>query len=236
MLLAAGLGTRLRPLTDNTPKPLINVGGEPMILRTLRLLKQAGIHNVVINTHYLGHLIETTVRAHNPGLTIHFSYEPELLETGGGLKKALPLLGTEPFLVTNSDAVWLEDVHPLLNPLMAAFNLAKHDALMAVVPTKRTAEFKPEGGDFVFDRRGKKLKRPPRGQRGAANVVYAGVHVTHPAFIAFEPAEKFSLVRPWDAAAAQGRLHGFFYDAPWVDMGTHTGLMRARTLISPQRA
>lgn len=236
MLLAAGLGSRLRPLTDNTPKPLINVGGQPMIVRTLRLLKQAGLKRVVINTHYLPKLIRDTVRAHNPGLEIHFSHEEELLETGGGIKRALPLLGSAPFLVVNSDAVWLEDAKPLLRPLMQAFDIKKHDALMAVVPTVRTQSFRPEGGDFVFDSRSKKLKRRAPKKRKDADVVYAGVHVTHPDFIAFETAEKFSLVRSWQDAEAQGRLQGFLYDAPWVDMGTHTGLHHARELAGLQRA
>ncbi|HEX2859865.1 MAG TPA: nucleotidyltransferase family protein [Alphaproteobacteria bacterium] len=237
MLLAAGLGTRLRPLTDNTPKPLINVGGTPMLIRSLRLLKQAGLKRVVVNTHYLPRLIEDAIKTFEvPGLTIHLSYEPELLETGGGIKKALPLLGAKPFLVVNSDAVWLESAHPLLNPLMDSFNIKKHDVLMAVVPTTRTSEFRPEGGDYIFDPKTKKLQRPAPKKRGAAGVVYSGIHVTHPDFISFETADKFSLVRPWQAAEAEGRLQGHLYDAPWVDMGSHTGLHYARELASLQKA
>jgi MurNAc alpha-1-phosphate uridylyltransferase len=237
MLLAAGLGTRLRPLTDNTPKPLINVGGTPMLIRSLRLMKQAGIQRVVINTHYLPRLIEQALKTFEvPGVQIHLSYEPELLETGGGIKKALPLLGSGPFLVVNSDAVWLEDAHPLLRPLMAGFNIKKHDVLMAVVPTARAKDFRLEGGDYIFDAKTKKLKRPAPKKRDAADVVYSGIHITHPDFIAFEEAEKFSLVRPWQAAEAEGRLCGMLYDAPWVDMGSHTGLHYARELASLQKA
>lgn len=230
MILAAGMGSRLRPLTDDVPKPLINVGGQPVILRALASLKMAGIKRVVINTHYLGSMVERTVKANPMGLTIHFSREETLLETGGGIKKALPFLGEKPFLVVNSDAVWDEARHPLLNDLMGSFNIKKHDVLMSVVPTKTTEDFRPEGGDFAFDKRTKKLKRPKT--RAETDVVYTGIHVTHPAFIAFEPAEKFSLVMPWKIAESEGRLHGCLYKHAWVDMGTHTGLEYARQLAA----
>lgn len=229
MILAAGMGSRLRPLTDLAPKPLINVGGQPVILRALAAVKAAGIERVVINTHYLGRMVESTVRANSMGLKVVFSHEEQLLETGGGIKKALPLLGDKPFLVVNSDAVWREDAEPLLRPLMKAFNPAKHDALMAVVPLETVAAFRDDG-DFIFTARSKKLTRPPARQKDKANVVFAGVHVTHPAFIVHEKAERFSLVKPWDEAAAEGRLHGYLYKGPWVDMGTHTGLECARQL------
>lgn len=238
MILAAGLGSRLRPLTDNTPKPLINVGGQPVILRAMQSLKLAGITKVVINTHYLATLVEQTVRANNQGLTVYFSREETLLETGGGIKKALPLLGKNPFVVVNSDAVWREGEVPLLRPLLKAFDQRKHDALLAVVETASTKSFRDEGGDFVFDAKTKLLSRPKDfgKNRKKCNMVFTGIHVTHPDFIAFEKDEKFSLIRPWNAAMAEGRLHGFAYDAPWVDMGTHTGLQVARELVSRQKA
>lgn len=234
MILAAGMGSRLRPLTDDTPKPLINVGGQPVILRAMAALKLAGIKRVVINTHYLGSMIEATVKANPMGLTVHFSREETLLETGGGIKKALPWLGEQPFVVVNSDAVWNEAEVPLLRPLMTTFNAKKHDALMAVVPTRATRDFRMEGGDFSFDAKTKRLRKPR--DRKLADVVYAGIHVTHPAFIAFEAAERFSLVKPWGEAEAEGRLHGCLYKGPWVDMGTHTGLLYARDLASKSKA
>lgn len=232
MLLAAGMGSRLRPLTDNVPKPLINVGGQPVILRALASLKMAGIKRVVINTHYLGSMVENTVKANSMGLTIHFSREETLLETGGGIKKALPWLGEKPFVVVNSDAVWDEAKHPLLRDLMDGFNIKKHDVLMNVVTTKSTEAFRPEGGDFAFDKRTKRLKFVAPKDRAKADVVYTGIHITHPAFIAFEPAEKFSLLMPWKIAESEGRLHGCLYKGPWVDMGTHTGLEYARQLAA----
>ncbi len=234
MILAAGMGSRLRPLTDDTPKPLINVGGKPVILRALEAIRKAGIQRVVINTHYLPHLVERTVAANTMGVHVIFSREENLLETGGGIKKALPLLGDAPFLVVNSDAVWNEDENPLLRNLMSAFSTKKHDALLAVVPVARTKDFRPEGPDFMLDKKTKhlafianKMKHKP----SKNDVVYAGVHVTHPAFVAHESAYAFSLVKPWRMAASVGRLHGFNYDAPWADMGTHTGLHYAREMV-----
>jgi MurNAc alpha-1-phosphate uridylyltransferase len=241
MLLAAGLGSRLRPLTDATPKPLINVGGTPVILRSLVAIHRAGVQRVVINTHYHARMVEDTVRAHAPtlcpGLQVLFSREETLLETGGGIKKALPLLGENPFLVVNADAVWLEETTPILHTLITEFNAKKHDVLMGVVPTKNTREFRPEGGDLTFNPRTKHLTFPANVQDRLthADAVYMGIHITHPAFIAFEQAERFSLSQPWREAAAQGRLHGHMYKAAWVDMGTHTGLAIARRLLSPQK-
>lgn len=231
MVLAAGVGSRLRPLTDETPKPLINVGGQPVILRTLGMLAAVGIERVVINTHYMAPMLERAVmaglgKAAPAGLAVHFSREETLMETGGGIKKALPLLGDKPFLVVNSDAVWREDV-PLLRPLMEAFNMAKHDALLAVIPKATAKEFQPLG-DFKFEKRGGKLVR--NGKRELYNVIYAGVHVTHPGLFAAAGNGPFSLNVVWKDARERGRLQGFLYEGAWADMGTHTGLAVARKL------
>lgn len=229
MVLAAGLGSRLKPLTDEMPKPLINVGGEPMILRILKTLRRAGVVRVVINTHHFAAMLESVVRANVPaGMTVFFSREEELLETGGGIRKALKYLGEKPFYVVNSDAVWWEEKYPLLEPLAAAFDRSKHDALLAVVPLARVKDFQPLG-DFTFDAKSKKLGR--KGVRAGWNVVYGSVHVMHPDFIAREPLERFGLIRLWEPALAEGRLHGFLYDAPWVEIGTHVGLHLARERV-----
>lgn len=230
MVLAAGFGTRLRPLTDNMPKPLVNVGGKPIILRTLHMLAEAGIERVVINTHYLAPMLEMAVKAGAPaGMAVHFSYEPELLETGGGIKKALPLLGEAPFLVVNSDAVWLDDVKPLLKPLMKAFDAEKHDVLLAVVPTTETKDFQPMG-DFKLDKKSKKLGR--KGKRETWDVVYSGVHITKPGVIMHEASDKFSLNVVWEAVREAGRMHGFLYNGRWREIGSHQGLELARALVA----
>ncbi|NBV54832.1 MAG: nucleotidyltransferase family protein [Proteobacteria bacterium] len=229
MVLAAGMGSRLRPLTDEMPKPLINIGGEPIIVRTLKALRRAGVVKVVMNTHHFATMLEATVRANTPaGMTVIFSREEELLETGGGIRKALKYLGEKPFFVVNSDAVWWEEKYPLLEPLAAAFDQNKHDALLAVVPINKVKEFQPLG-DFKFDKRSKKLKRNEKREKW--DVVYGSVHVMHPSFIAAETLEKFGLIRIWEPAMAEGRLHGFLYDFPWVEIGTHTGLHLAREMV-----
>ncbi|MBI1308423.1 MAG: NTP transferase domain-containing protein [Proteobacteria bacterium] len=230
MILAAGMGTRLRPLTDNTPKPLIEVGGEPVIGRMMRLLHGAGIGRVVINTHYMAEALREGVLACAPaGLEVLFSHEEVLLETGGGLKKALPLLGEAPFLVVNSDEVWCEDKAPFLKGLMEAFDPASHDALLTVVPKARTESYQPLG-DFQMGN-DKRLSRG--GAREGWDFVYVGVHVTHPAFIASEQGQAFGLMRIWEPAMQEGRLHGYLYDNDWADMGTHAGLHHARELVVP---
>ncbi len=230
MVLAAGLGSRLRPLTDTMPKPLINVGGKPAILRTLDMLAAAGITHVVINTHHFAHMLETAVRAGAPrGMTIHFSFEDEPLETGGGLKKALPLLGDDPILVVNSDAVWLDEVKPLLKPLINAFDGEAHDALLAVVSKKETKDFLPLG-DFKFDKKTKQLNRVP--PRDKWDVVYAGVHVTKPGLFMGIAETKFSLNVVWDDLRAVHRLHGWLYTGGWRETGTHRGLELARAFVA----
>ena len=231
MVLAAGVGSRLRPLTDTMPKPLVNVGGKPVVIRTLEMLADAGIRHVVMNTHYLAPLLESAVRAATPaGMTVHFSHEETLLETGGGIKRALPLLGDGPFVVVNSDAVWLEEVKPLLKPLMAAFDPAQHDTLLAVVSTKDTKDFLPLG-DFKFEKKTKQLSRTP--PRETWDVVYAGVNVTTPAlFMAPTLPERFSLNLIWDDLRAVKRLHGWLYTGGWREIGTHQGLELARAYVT----
>lgn len=242
MVLAAGKGSRLRPLTDTTPKPLVNVAGKPVLLRTLDALHAAGIQRVVINVHHLGQMIETAVKAHAVGMSrkeggyfkeIHFSVEDTLLETGGGVKKALPLLGESPFLVVNSDAVWNEDTmtggRPLLKPLMAAFNPKAHDALLAVVPQAR-AERRVDHGDFFYNPLNNVLTRPD--DFALRNVMYAGIHVTTPALVMSEAAEAFSLNVVWDNVIGKNRLHGWVYDARWIEMDTLEGLEKLRAVMS----
>jgi MurNAc alpha-1-phosphate uridylyltransferase len=243
MVLAAGKGTRLRPLTDTTPKPLVNIAGKPALMRTLDHLLEAGIQRVVINTHYLAPMVEDAVRTYvakrsrdgQPNFReYHFSREETLLETGGGIKKALPLLGDEPFLVVNSDAVWREDPmqggKPLLKPLMAAFNPAMHDALLTVIPVGRVDTRTVSHGDFALNPVTGVLTRPD--DVSLRNVVYSGVHITKPALPMSVEEEAFSLNIPWDAAIAKGRLHGWVYNARWIEMNTMEGLEGLRAMFA----
>ncbi len=228
MILAAGLGTRLKPLTDKVPKPLVKVNNQPVLLRTLSLLENIGIEKVVINLHFKAEKIKKTVINAGFSLDICFSQEAELLETGGGIKQALPLLEDEPFLVINSDAVWLEEKEPLLKNLINHFNISKMDALLALVPQQKTASFRQQQGDFAQEKSGH-IFWPQN--RNDATYVYTGIHITHPSFIAFEDETHFSVVKPWREAAIQKRLHGFIYKGDWVDMGNHAGLLEAQNLL-----
>jgi MurNAc alpha-1-phosphate uridylyltransferase len=234
MVLAAGLGTRLRPLTETCPKPLIPVQGVPMIFRTLQAVAGSGVRRAVINTHHYAERLQAELTAaRGQGqfgtLEIIFSHEPTLLETGGGIKHALPLLGEGPILVLNSDAVWDEARTPLLAPLLAAWqHQPPHaQALLALVSTQRTQAFQPHG-DFLLEEDGT-LNRD--GDREHFGHIYAGVHVTETPKINALGLEKFSLNLVWEAMRAEHGLKGWVYEAPWCEMGTPAGLARAQQLL-----
>lgn len=235
MVLAAGLGTRLRPLTETCPKPLIEVNGQPMVFRILQTLARNGLQRAVVNTHHFAERMEAEILAAQAQgmfgeLEILFSREDELLETGGGLKKALPMLQSETVMVVNSDAIWDDVKAPLIAPLMDAWQHQPNhaQALLAVVPTTRTQAFQPQG-DFLLEEGGT-LNRD--GERDTFGHVYAGVHITEVEKIAAFGMAKFSLNLIWEAMRAEHGLRGFAYDAPWCEMGTMAGLERARALLS----
>lgn len=232
-VLAAGKGTRLKPLTDTTPKPLVPVGGRPAILRLLQQLEDAGVQEVVINLHYMSNQLERAIglaqlSGYFPELTIHFSYEPELLETGGGLKHALPLLGEGPFYVINSDCVWLEDHYPLLPGLAENFDESFMKTLLAVVPTGIAKAFR-QTGDFDMSPAGA-LRFSA--QKEFAPYIYCGVHVATAAIVEDWPEDIFSLAKPWKELAKAGTLQGWVYRGPWADMGTPQGLKVANQILN----
>ena len=234
-VLAAGKGTRLKPLTDTCPKPLISVAGQPALLRILHQLEEAGVEEVVINLQYLGDQIEHAIwMAQMAGqlqrLNIQFSYEADLLETGGGLKHALPLLPDGPFYVINSDAIWDELHAPVLPQLAAQFDENLMTTLLAVVPTESIGAFR-QGGDFNMSPAG--LLRFAT-DKATAPYVYCGIHVTTPDVVEDWPLEAFSLAMPWRDLAKEGRLHGSLYTGRWADMGTPAGLEAAHTIAAAQ--
>jgi MurNAc alpha-1-phosphate uridylyltransferase len=235
MVLAAGMGTRLRPLTETKPKPLIPVRDVPMIFRALQAVAGAGIKRAVVNTHHFAEMLQTEILRAQRGelfgnLEIIFSHEAVLLETGGGIKHALPRLGEGPILVVNSDAVWDEKNAPLLAPLCAAWaHQPPHaQALLAVVSTARTQAFQPQG-DFLLEEDGT-LNRD--GDRATFGHIYAGAHITETEKIAALGLEKFSLNMVWEAMRAEHGLKGWVYNAPWCEMGTLDGLWRAEELLN----
>ena len=215
MVLAAGLGQRMRPLTDKMPKPLVKVLGEPMLDTILDRLQAHGIEKVVVNTHYLGEMIEAHLKDRKRP-KIALSPESDLLETGGGVNKALPLLGDEPFFVLNGDVCWLDGLTPALARLATIWNDAEMDALLLLHPT--CSAFGYEGiGDYLMDPVGR-LRR--RQERQIAPFIYAGIQILHPRLFADAPEGSFSLNKLYDKAQQAERLWGLRHDGEWYHVGT----------------
>jgi len=217
MVLAAGLGLRMRPITDRMPKPLVPVAGRAMLDRVLDHLDAAGVTASVVNLHYKGGMIRAHLR-NRPGIA--FSEEEALLETGGGVTKALPLLGDAPFYVVNSDIVWLNGPLPALHRLAAAWDDAAMDGLLLLQRTASASGY-DGAGDFFLDPLGVPRRRR---EREVAPLLFAGVQILHPRLFAESPAGAFSLNRLYDRALATGRLRGIVHDGEWFHVGTPAAL------------
>jgi MurNAc alpha-1-phosphate uridylyltransferase len=231
MVLAAGLGERMRPLTNDTPKPLLEVGGRALIDWTLDRFAQSGLAPVVVNSHYKAEML----RAHLAGRTdldIRISHEPERLETGGGVVKALPFFDDEPFYVANSDSVWLDGPTPALDRLAAAWRPEAMDALLLLMASPRS-ELYDGPGDFMMDPDGRLTFRP---ERRIAPYVYAGLHIASPRLFADAPAGAFRLTQLWRRAAENGRLFGLVHDGVWFHVGTPDALMAADSQLDARNA
>lgn len=217
MVLAAGLGKRMRPLTATRPKPLIQVAGRTLLDRALDRIEAAGIGQAVVNVHYFADQVEAALAARTGPLRISVSDERDcLLETGGGVRKALPLLGEGPLLIANSDNLWIDGSSDTLRLLASLWNPEIMDALLLMVPLARAHGYEGRG-DFHMDPAG--VLRPRQGAR-VAPYVYSGVQILDPRLLADEPVEPFSLWRAWDKALAQGRLHGAVHQGLWFHVGT----------------
>lgn len=215
MVLAAGLGTRMRPLTLDRPKALVTVGGRALIDHMLDRLAAAGVERVVVNVHAFADQLEAHLAARRD-LEIAISDErSELLETGGGLKAARPLLGDEPILVANIDSIWTEPTGPALDRLIAAWDPARMDDLLLLVPLERSLGF--EGpGDFFRAGDGRLVHR---GEASRAPLAYVGVHLMTPRLIDAWPAGRHSIFGHWLDLAARGRIHGVVMDGSWMHVG-----------------
>lgn len=226
MLLAAGLGTRMRPLTDRLPKALVPVQGKPLIDWALERLERAGVSQIVVNLHHLPDQLEAHVRKRWKG-GLAFSPEPTLLETGGGIRQALPLLGEAPFYAINTDTIWLDGQIPALERLARQFDPERMDALLLCVPTVVAVGY--EGaGDFLLAPDGRVSRRPPR---EVAPFVYGGLQLLHPRLFADAPEGRFSMNLLWDRAIAAGRLHGLRHDAEWFEVGRPQAIGQAEHLL-----
>ncbi|MES2983771.1 MAG: nucleotidyltransferase family protein [Pseudomonadota bacterium] len=226
IILAAGLGTRMRPLTNSMPKPLIPVAGKPLIDWCLDWLCDAGIDSVVINTSYLAEQLE----AHLVGEpSVRFSREEGgPLETGGGIAKALPLLGDAPFLALNSDAIFPPmPIHPI-HTLQQAWR-DDVDFLMLLVPIAQAIGWDGARGDFIMDEQGR-IRRPRDGE--AAPYIFTGVEIIHPRVFAGCPQGAFSLSTLWkrsqEADGWHSRIRAVVHDGPWLNVGDLAGLEKAQ--------
>jgi N-acetyl-alpha-D-muramate 1-phosphate uridylyltransferase len=226
MVLAAGLGLRMRPLTEKTPKPLIPVAGRCMLDRALDHLAAMGVMSRVVNAHYLAQQIadhmDARQRDEGPTVNIAVSQEADLLDTGGGVVKALPLLGSAPFFVINGDIIWRDGPEPALRRLAASWNDSAMDALLLVHP-RETAIGYDGPGDFNLAADGRLARR----SGASAPFVFTGVQILSPRLLDGAPSGAFSLNQLYDRAAAAGRLHGLVHTGHWFHIGTPDGLRLA---------
>ena len=214
MVLAAGLGTRMRPLTDDRPKALVELGGRALIDHVLDRLAEAGVARAVVNVHWFadrleGHLVDRQ----RPAITIS-DERAELLETGGGLRKAAPLLGTEPVFVANIDSVWI-DRGDALGDLARLWDPERMDAALLLARREGSIGFEGNGDFFLGDDH----RLTFRGAAASAPFAYMGVHITRPDYADQGPEGPFSLSPLWRASAAAGRLYGCVMDGDWMHVG-----------------
>lgn len=227
MVLAAGLGTRMRPFNGRLPKPLVAVGGKALIDYALDRLADAGVERAVVNVHHLADQIEGHL-AHRERPQIVISDERrELLGTGGGVLKALPALGDGPFYHVNSDTIWIDGVKPNLLRLAAAFDPARMDALLLLATTAASIGYSGRG-DFSMAPDGRLTRR---GEREVVPFVYAGAAILTPAFFAAAPSGAFSMSPLFDRAAEAGRLCGLRLDGVWMHVGTPEAIKAAEAAI-----
>src|SRR5262245_44092531 len=228
MVLAAGMGTRMRPLTDTLPKPLVQVAGKALIDHVLDRLADAGVETAVVNVHHMADQIERHLKGRTrPRIEIS-DERAGLLDTGGGVVKALPRLGDKPFFHMNSDTLWIEGVTPNLVRLGAQFDPGAMDILLLLASTTASISYESRG-DFAMAPDGK-LRR--RAEREVAPFIYAGAAVLDPAQFADAPQGKFSLNRMFDRAIERGRMHGMRLEGTWMHVGTPAAIAAAEQAIS----
>lgn len=227
MVLAAGLGTRMRPLTDAVPKPLVRLKGKPLIDHVLDRLAGGGITRAVVNVHYKADQIEAHLARRSKPAIVISDERDTLLDTGGGVVRALPLLGDAPFLIHNSDSVWLEGIGSNIARLIAAFDPTRMDSLMLLALGATSLGYEGQG-DFVMAPDGL-LGR--RGESRQAPFVFTGVSIAHPRLFDSAPQGRFSLNVLWDRAIREGRLFGMRLEGAWMHVGTPQSVGEAEQWI-----
>lgn len=227
MVLAAGLGTRMRAYNGQLPKPLVQVGGKALIDYVLDRLALEGVERAVVNVHHLADQIEQHLATRERPKIVISDERNELLGTAGGVIKALPLLGEAPFFHVNSDTIWIDGVKPNLGRLADAFDPARMDALLLVAPTTSSIGY-PGRGDFSMAPDGVLTRR---GEREVVPFVYAGAAILTPAFFAGIPSGPSSMTPLFDRAAEAGRLCGLRLEGVWMHVGTPDAIKAAEEAI-----
>jgi len=231
MVLAAGLGMRMRPYNGHLPKPLVEIGGQSLIDYPLDLLAKAGVERVAVNVHHLADALERHLASRKRPQIVISDERAALLGTGGGIVKALPLLGAAPFFLVNSDTVWLDGDKPNLIRLAEAFDADAMDALLLLAPTGNSVggagrgdyELRPDG----------RLRRPAAGE--VAPFVYAGAAILAPTLFSGAPSGAFALTLLFDRAAGEGRLFGLPLEGAWMHVGSPEEVAAAKTALAAAR-
>ncbi len=228
MVFAAGLGTRMRPLTERIPKPLIKVAGKPMIDHMLDRFEAAGVETAIVNVHHLADQIEAHLAARAAPRIVISDERRKLLDQGGGIGKALPLLGPEPFFICNTDAFWVEGPKDNLRRLGAAWNPETMDILLLVAATTVSVGV-DWPGDFLLGGDGRLSRRP---EREVAPFVYTGVGLVKPELFAHETRDVYGLAPFFFEAAEKGRLFGERLDGLWLHVGVPSAIEEAERVIA----
>jgi MurNAc alpha-1-phosphate uridylyltransferase len=232
LVLAAGLGMRMRPLTDHLPKPLIKLGGQPMLDHVLDRLAEAGVTEAIVNVHYLADQVEAHVAKRTvPRITIS-DERAEILDTGGAVNKVLHLLGSTPFFVHNSDSVWVEGTGNTLTRMIEAWDGERMDSLLLFARADDSLGYNGRG-DFHMDEAGRISRR---GKDETAPYVFAGASINHPRLFIGSPAGPFSINRNWDKALASGRLAAICLEGLWMHVGTPDALIEAEGRLDGRSA
>jgi MurNAc alpha-1-phosphate uridylyltransferase len=227
MVLAAGLGTRMRPLTNSLPKPLVRVHDKPLIDWALDHLAAVGVEEVVVNLHHLPNQIRAHLAGRETPRIVYSDETDRLLETGGGVTKALPLLGDDPFYVVNSDVLWLNGTQQALRLMADAWDPEAMDALLLLHPLA-VAHGYDGMGDFELDEIGRPTRRA---EQHMAPFVYAGVQILHPRLFEAVPEGPFSLNVLYDRALSEERLAGVVHDGEWYHVGTPKALLNTEAIL-----
>jgi len=227
MVLAAGFGTRMRPLTLTRPKPLVQVGGKALIDYGMDRLRQAGVKRAIVNVHYLADQIEDWARIQTDPRVEISDERAAILDTGGGIALALPRLGNTPFFVINSDSFWLDVGEPALQRLSRGWNETVMDCLLLLCPIDRTVGY-DGAGDFCLGADGRVTRENGRNHDA---LVFIGAQIVHPRLFAGAPAGRFSMNLLWDRAIESGRLFGVSHGGRWIHVGTPEAIAAAEAVM-----